>query len=102
MNAGKPELQPQVQQVYAEPAKDLVLPKLSLADQVEELDKIVANLAQRKFSGDQMVIVKDEVEGLSRILSSQPQPAALSPFERDLMALRKARLEEALALIKGS
>ena len=91
-----------IQQVYAGPPKDLVLPRLSLTDQVSELDKIVENLAQRRFDDTQMAIVKDEVRGLAEALSSQPQPAAAqSPFERDLMALRKARLAEALELIKG-
>jgi hypothetical protein len=49
-----------------------------------------------------MEIVKDEIEGLRDAVALQPQPATpLAPFEQDLVELRKARLAEALALIKG-
>jgi hypothetical protein len=94
---------PTAQPVYVQPAKNLVLPTLSLTDQVVELDKITENIKQKRFDNYQMSIVKQEVEGLDSFISSQPKPASPPPgYEQDLLDLRKARLTEAITLIHGS
>ncbi len=86
---------------YAQPAKRLVLPNLSLADQVAELDKIVENMRKGSFDADQMEVVKEEVAGLADILSSRPETTlALPSYEQDLLKIRKARLAEALSIIQ--
>ena len=98
----KPAPQPQPIEIPKPPAKKLVLPSLSLTDQVVELDKIIENINKGRFDKSQMEIVKEEVKGLADLLSSQPQSSAsLSEFDQDLQVLRKARLSAVLSMIGG-
>lgn len=92
---------PPPQQVTIQPSK-LVLPTLSLPDQVEELNKIVDNLKRSSFSSEQLEVVREEVEGLAEALSSRSEQAVEEGMERDMLYLRRARLSEALSLIGGS
>ncbi|MDE1865404.1 MAG: hypothetical protein KGH94_02060 [Candidatus Micrarchaeota archaeon] len=86
-----------------EPTSKLVLPTLSLADQVEELDKIISNIKRSRFNSMQMEIVKQEVVGLAKLLASQPQQGApIGGLDKDLADLRRIRLSEALSLIGGA
>jgi hypothetical protein len=91
---------PQPEQVY-KPSSKLVLPTLSLTDQVSELDKIIENLKGPGFTSDQMQIVRDEVVGLSKLIASQ-QPTASGTLDKDLLELRKTRVAEALSLMGGT
>jgi hypothetical protein len=104
MNVAGIKQQPQpAQAIELKQEKGLVLPALSLTDQVAELDKIIENLKRKSFDSYQMKIVKEEVQGLSSIISSQPQPTMQpSAFEQDLIAIRKSRLIEALSLLNRS
>lgn len=78
----------------------LVLPTLSLIDQVSELDKIIDNVKNGRFDNYQMEIVREEVEGLSKAVSALPKESEPSnPIEQDMLKLRRSRLSEALALI---
>ena len=68
--------------------RDLVLPKLSITDQVAELGKIVDNLREGRFESDQLAIVKEEIRGLAEELSSEKQTDPTWPFQQDLINLR--------------
>jgi hypothetical protein len=93
---------PPQQQAYVKQSNNLVLPSLSVTDQVAELDKIIQNIKNSNFSGDQIQIVREEVIGLSKALSSEPKPAPPADgIEKDMIELRQARLAEALSLIRG-
>jgi hypothetical protein len=99
------EITPQQQPAEASvpSGNGLVLPTLSLIDQVSELDKIIDNVKNGRFDKYQMEIVREEVEGLSKEVSSQPQQAATgAPLDQDMLKLRRSRLSEALVLIQGS
>ena len=92
---------PPAEPVYVKSTRDLVLPKLSITDQVAELGKIVDNLREGRFESDQLAIVKEEIRGLAEELSSEKQTDPTGPFEQDLINLRSERLTKALELIKG-
>jgi hypothetical protein len=92
---------PQPQQVQASPTTEgLILPTLSLSDQISELDKIIDNLRASNFNSEQMSIVRAEVTGLSKVVSSQESSAA-GGLESDLQNLRKIRVAQALSLMGG-
>lgn len=88
------------QQAQVRPSSSLVLPNLSITDQVTELDKIIQNLKNSSFTPDQMQIVKEEVTGLAKSLVSQ-QTVPAEGIEKDMFELRTTRLAEALSLIRG-
>lgn len=89
-------------QTYTMPPKDLVLPTLSVTDQVMELDKIIASLKGGSLDADQMKIVKDEVRGLSGYLASAKVKESEGSLNGDLARMRRLRIDEALNLIGGS
>lgn len=72
---------------------DLVLPRLSLADQVEELGRIIDGLAQNAFSAEQLSIVGEELRGLEKAIRAAPANGA-----EGLLKLRDQRLAEATKL----
>lgn len=76
---------------------DLVLPRLSLPDQVEELGRIIEGLRERMFSGEQLAVVREELKGLER---AARRGGAVG--EESLLSLRGERLSEALRLLAGA
>ncbi len=88
---------PAAEEVYV-PSNKLVLPTLSLTDQVAELDKIIKNLKASNFDSGQMAIVKEEVAGLSKMAQQQSAGPA-EGLDKDLMELRRNRITEALSLM---
>jgi hypothetical protein len=94
------KVQPQPQQVYAKPANNLILPTLSIPDQVSELDKIIQNLKESNFTSQQLDIVNEEVRGLAAMIKAQPDAEATG-LDRDMMELRRVRVAEAVALVGG-
>lgn len=78
----------------------LVMPNLSISDQVSELEKIIDNLRAGRFDKDETEIVVRELNGLQRYLkaqSAQAQPG--SALQDSLVSIRDKRLSEALALL---
>lgn len=72
---------------------DLVLPRLSVTDQIGELEKIITGLKEGAFDQDQLDIVEDELYGLAKALrKGRAQPVVA---ESNLTALRNQRLREA-------
>jgi hypothetical protein len=78
----KPIPQPQIEE-------DLVLPKLSLQDQINELEKISIGLAEGAFDDEQMAIINKEVGGLGRA-----EATPTDDFQKNLLRIRNARLKE--------
>jgi len=83
----------------------LVLPSLTLADQIAELERIIEGLKEGVFDKEHMEIVKEEVYGLNQIISDMKkkgmQPAK-SELEKSLFDLRDQRLAEAMTFLKMS
>jgi len=83
---------------------DLVLPSLSLADQISEVERIIEGLREHVFDKEHMEIVSQEVYGLAEVVSQQRKEAKgapLAPLEQSLWDLRDQRLADAAALLEG-
>ncbi|MDE1762271.1 MAG: hypothetical protein KGH59_03185 [Candidatus Micrarchaeota archaeon] len=71
-------------------AKKLILPGLSLQDQIHDLEGISDGLAQNAFDGEQLGVIRDEVEGVEEARKIEKE----SPADAQLLALRNKLLEE--------
>ncbi|MGC8662273.1 MAG: hypothetical protein ACP5RT_00590 [Candidatus Micrarchaeia archaeon] len=77
----------------------LVLPTLSLQDQISELEKISEGIDEKVFNEEQMKIIKEEVRGLNeKLKSKKSQP--IDEFQKSLLSLRDQKMKEALSKIK--
>ncbi|MEM0086917.1 MAG: hypothetical protein QW774_00655 [Candidatus Micrarchaeaceae archaeon] len=74
----------------------LVLPTLSLQDQLSELEKINEGLDENVFNGEQLKIIRQEIFGLAETLRYE-KSKSLDAFQASLAAMRAKRLEEAEA-----
>ena len=86
--------------------KDLVLPSLSLADQISELERIIEGLKQQIFDGEHMEIVAQEVYGMRQYIqdtkrSGKAGAESLGELERSLRDIRDQRIDEAVTLIEN-
>jgi hypothetical protein len=79
----KPAPQPQVEE------GDLVLPKLSLQDQISELEKIGVGIDSGAFDDEQMAIIRREVGALKKT-----PIAPTDKIQKNLVGMRNARLKE--------
>lgn len=71
----------------------LILPTLSLQDQISELEKISEGIDEDVFTEEQMKIIKEEVNGLrDKIMLEKSTP--IDEFQRSLIALRNQKVEE--------
>jgi hypothetical protein len=74
----------------------LVLPRLSLQDQLSELEKIGAGIDGGAFSADQMRTIANEIAGLDAAVSKEDASSAPEDLKEPI-ALRASRLRD----IKG-
>lgn len=85
--------------------KDLVLPGLSLSDQISELERIIEGLRQGVFDSDHLDVVRQEVLGLAQVVRSQEKsanaPQYMDQTERSLAAVRDQRISEAIPLLNS-
>ncbi len=80
---------PKVHDIKVEPNKDgLVLLKLSVNDQVNELQKILEGVSGREFDAAQMNIVVSEVRGLAAYIGTEEGIAAASKSDVRLVGIR--------------
>ncbi|MGC9099212.1 MAG: hypothetical protein ACP5HW_01535 [Candidatus Micrarchaeia archaeon] len=77
----------------------LVLPTLSLQDQISELEKISEGIDENVFTEEQMKIVKEEVTGLKDKVKME-KTAPTDEFQKSLISLRNQKIEEVLGKIK--
>lgn len=86
--------------------KDLILPKLSIADQISELERIIEGLKENVFDENHMEVVLQEIYGLSSYMEKSSKELkkrriTLNQTEQSLWALRQQRLEEAMDLVNA-
>jgi|GEM_PF-3063081 len=80
--------------------KDLVLPSLSVSDQVSELERIIEGLKEKVFDQEHLEIVAEEIYGLQMVVESEKKTKKeVSELEQSLIALRNQRLADALAIL---
>ncbi|MFP3278036.1 MAG: hypothetical protein RXO43_02370 [Candidatus Micrarchaeota archaeon] len=77
----------------------LVLPTLSLQDQISELEKISEGLDEQVFSDEQLKIIKDEVYGLRDKVKSEKISIA-DEFQKSLIDLRNQKINEVIKKLK--
>ncbi|MEM0154487.1 MAG: hypothetical protein QW814_01480 [Methanothrix sp.] len=101
-----PESKPQYKIKVKFNEKDLVLPKLSIADQISELERIIEGLKEQVFDENHKEIVLQEIYGLSAYMEKsskdlRKRKITLNQTEQSLWALRQQRLDEAMSLINA-
>ncbi len=72
---------------------NLVLPKLSLQDQISDLDKMKEGIDEHVFDAEQLHIIEEEVDGMERI-STRESKSTLNDEQRELVIMRNQRLKE--------
>lgn len=80
---------------------EIVLSKLSTADQVAELERIIEGLNGHAFSSEQLAIIRKEASGLKKILQKGAPEKEPGDQEHSLMfgIIRDKRLDEVLAML---
>ncbi len=101
-----PESRPQPKIKVKFNEKDLVLPKLSIADQISELERIIEGLKEQVFDENHKEVVLQEIYGLSAYIERsskdlRKRKITLNQTEQSLWALRQQRLDEAMSLINA-
>lgn len=80
---------------------ELVLPKLSIYDQVSELERIIEGLGENAFDKEHIEIIKKEVYGLNDELNRQKRDTKrLSSMELSIIELRNSRLSYVMAMLR--
>lgn len=84
--------------------EDLVLPRLSISDQISELEQIIEGLSENVFDKQHMQIIKKEIYGLTQEIEKERKgreyKAESSSTEQSLILLRDQRLSEAKAILR--
>ncbi|MCL4403170.1 hypothetical protein M1310_00265 [Candidatus Marsarchaeota archaeon] len=85
--------------------KDLVLPNLSLPDQVSELERIIESISEGVLDQEHLDIVKQEVYGLYYFIELQRKQVVkekkkLNSLEQSMWNLRDQRLVDAISALK--
>ena len=85
--------------------KDLVLPNLSLPDQVSELERIIESVREGVLDREHIDVVKQEVYGLYYFIELQRKQVAkekkkLNTLEQSMWNLRDQRLIDAISALK--
>ncbi|MCL5239006.1 MAG: hypothetical protein M1286_00835 [Candidatus Marsarchaeota archaeon] len=75
---------------------NLVLPKLSVQDQLSDLEKMKEGIDEHVFGAEQLKIIGEEMKGMSRI-SANEDTSRMPADQRELVLMRNQRVKE----IKG-
>ncbi len=86
---------------------DLVLPNLSMADQISELEKILEGLKENVFDDKHIGVVIEELYGLVDVTNQEKRRikksrTTMSQLEQSLWALRDERLTTAISLLTSA
>lgn len=85
--------------------KDLILPNLSISDQISELERIIEGLKENVFDAEHIGIVTQEVYGLQQVVSQEKRKMKdkkQDSLEKSLWDLRDQRLDDAVHLLSKS
>jgi len=82
--------------------EELILPKLSVPDQVDELQKLISGLNDNAFNETEKSIIKKELEGLYEEVEKGWERGTFDSgdIDKSLLLLRDQRLGEALKIIE--
>lgn len=85
--------------------EELVLPNLSLADQISELERIIEGLKESVFDQEHLDVITEEMRGLRQIAVDEAKSKRrekLNPLEQSLWDIRNQRLTDAILLLQKS
>ena len=85
-------------EVVQAPEEKLVLPSLSLQDQLSDLEGISDGLKEYMFGEEELSIMKAEVFGLEKIAKSEKAPS--DPIQKNLFEARNNKLAEVIKILK--
>ncbi len=88
-----------------ESEEDLQLPKLSVSDQISELEQMIDGLKSRTFDYEHIETIKKEVYGLDKYMIREIMKGSkkkLTQMEQNLITLRDQRLNEAMKILGDS
>jgi len=71
----------------------LIMPKLSLQDQVSDLEKVQEGITEGSFGKEQVNIITKEIKALDRI-ASREDISKLSDDQKELAAMRNQKVKE--------
>ncbi|MEM0148520.1 MAG: hypothetical protein QXY10_02900 [Candidatus Micrarchaeaceae archaeon] len=85
--------------------EDLVLPNLSITDQISELERIIEGLKENVFDNEHLEIIKEEIYGLAdeinrNMKKMKKEKVAVSEYDQAALELRNQRLNDAITLIE--
>lgn len=92
-NAGREFEKGVARRVEAQEESGLVMPKLSVQDQLADLEKIKEGLDERVFSKEQLQIIREEIGWLSYTATHAAEPVP-SGDEGELVLIRNQRVKE--------
>lgn len=81
----------------------LVLPNLSLTDQIAELERIIEGLNEMVFDQEHLAVITEEIRGLRQTAVDEAKAKRrdkLNSLEQSLWDLRNQRLTDAILLIQ--
>lgn len=96
---GKSVPQPRPQAAKPQQEQKSIMVRLSLQDQVGELEKIGMGIGSDSFTKDEMKIIRNEVDALSKSVGKE---APKDEFQRNLTDIRNKRLIEVQQMLKAS
>jgi hypothetical protein len=91
--------------IRANDERDLVLPKLSMQDQISELEGMLKGIRDRAFDFEHIEKVRKEAFGLNKHIIREMMKGAkkkLNKTEQSLIALRDQRLTELMKILSDS
>ena len=80
--------------------KRLIMPRLSLQDQVSDLGKIEEGLQEHVFSDDQIVIIKEELRWLGGA-EARVSATGIDQDQRELLAIRSQKVSAINGMLAG-
>jgi hypothetical protein len=84
--------------VVSESSKTLILPELSIQDQINELEKLSIGVDANIFDRSQLAIISTEINGLKDSITGEKKP--VEEFQKNLIDLRDKRLSEVISKLK--
>jgi hypothetical protein len=92
-------------QMKVDSSDDIILPKLSIQDQISELERMIEGIKEHVFNADQLNVIKKEVNGLSAQIMQERKggaPKDTSDIQAQLVLVRDQRIGTVISALSGT